>query len=473
MTVPWKYFSLVLGLSILLTHQNLQSDELTLNGLHEIPDENIQMSPDQFILLTQIQEELERQDDMQNLRLAKQYIISGKTDLARFFLNRVGEDSTQLRLIRDRYRAVIALIEDDMVGAIRTLSHKDFDQIHLYPHICLMKVLALMAQPASRELQIELGRCREATESYTTNDHFWLDSLEKLKFQRERELRGTYLSDVNYLLSSNEIVRIWLKIGLYFNQEDLIMRHLSTMPQSIYNSPRARELLGMLYYRLGDYKMALEFTEGIESPTVENIRGNIELSERRHELAFGHFKLALGLKENSLNAIERALPLAWKLEQWADAHELLNKLIRPELDPRLIHSLRTAILIKEQDYEYAQEYLTYLSRSYNHNFPLEIELMQMYVALRLGNSKLITSSSERACSRFDGIACWMAQSNMIWSNIGRTLDRTDTIYSNQRWNLGQLKRKMEYEPLDEVPILDQRDIIELDGEGLGIIPGVI
>jgi hypothetical protein len=447
--------------------------EEELQGLLEIPDESTPLTPDEYLLLAQIEEALLRSSDLDNLRLGKQSLISGKLDLAKFFLNRVGNENMAVRMVRDRYRAMIAFIEDDLNETHRILSHRDFDQNHLYPHICLMRVLALLSKEANFELASEIARCTQATASFTTNNHFWLENIERLKFNRQRELRGTYLSDINFLVTSNEIVRIWLKTGLYFNQEDLILRHLATMPQSLYSSERARELLGMFYYRLGDHKMALEFTEGIESPNVENIRGNIALSEQKDELAFGHYKLALMLKENSLNAIERALPLAWKLEQWNDAHDLLNKLVKPGLDQRMPQSLRTAVLIRQEKFDYAQEYLNFLHRAYNQNFPLELELMQMVTALRTGQRELVERSSERACIRFDGLACWVAQANFLWSNIGRTLERQDNTYRQDRWDLGALKRPMTVEGLDEIPIVDQRDVMELDSEGVSIIPGIL
>lgn len=458
----------VLTLLLLLLSAPTWSSELP--ELEDIPEDFSQLSMDEVKLFEQIDNALKRTGDVENLKLAKQYMISGRTEMAQFFLSRIDDSNRALRLIRDRYQATIAFMNNDFNFGYEILSRPRYTDSQHYPHICLMRVLAMMARPASVDLQNEINRCKDFTADYSANDQFWLENWEKLKMRRQDELRGVLLSDVSYLLSNADVTRIWLKTGLYFNQEKLILDHLSTMPQSVYASPRARELLGMLYYRLGDTKQALEFLEGLESPNVENIRGNIELAQKKYELAFGHYKLALQQKENSLNALERAIPLSWILEQWDDGHEMLNRLNKPKLDPKHIQALRAALYIRQERFDYAREYLLFLTREYAQNLPLELVLMDMYVGLRTGNRDQVTLASERACQRFDGVACWIKNANRVWENLGMTMDRDEAVYAKNHLKLGELKLPQATKGLTEPLLVDQRDIEELDSEGVSLAP---
>jgi hypothetical protein len=51
---------------------------------------------------------------------------------------------------------------------------------------------------------------------------------------------------------------------------------------------------------------------------LKNIKGISIYLQEKEELAFAQFKLALSMKQNSLNAFERILPLAWRLGRWQE-----------------------------------------------------------------------------------------------------------------------------------------------------------
>ncbi len=435
---------------------------LNCHALEELPEDWTDFNIEQVNLQLMIDESLKRQSDLDNLKIAKHFLIGGNLEMSKFFLDRIDQRNKALDKIRDRYLALIDFIEDRPTTSLERLGRPEYNDLKSYPHICLLRVLNQLAGPANQMLEDEMNRCKTATLSSSKNGQFWLENIQKLKFQRQGQLRGALMSDVSFLIESNEIVRIWLKTGLYFNQEELILRHLSTMPQSVYASPRARELLGLLYYRLGDEKMALEFIEGLETPNSENIRGNINLKARKYEIAFGHFQLALKLKANSLNALERSLPLAWKLEQWAEGMRLLDKLIVKEGDKKLQEALRIAFTIRQEKYEFAQDRLNALERAYQTKLPLEIELMKKNTSLKLGLKNQVKNSANRACLRFEGVSCWVAMSEGLWENFGKTLNREDHAALSPTLSFQRYRTPQTISPLEEALSVDQKDIEELD-----------
>jgi tetratricopeptide (TPR) repeat protein len=430
--------------------------------LQEIPEGFTSLSEDEVLILQQIDDAIQRTSAIENLTIAKHYLIAGQTEMARFFINRVGNDKRAVELVKKRYMAVINIMENDFKEAKDILSDPSFSEIAIYPQVCLMKILTLLGGPADSNLEQQMSRCQSEIRQHTNNDLFWLENIEKLKFMRRPELRGMIEADLSYLIQSNDIFRIWLKSGLYFNYESLILNYLETLPTSILASERARELIGFLYYRTGQVAKARDFIEGIESPNADSMRGNFDLQEKKYELAFGHFKLALAKKENSHNAIERALPLAWVLEQWDEAHELLNRHILTGLDQKAKDALRAALYIRQGQHQYAQEYLNSFRRKNQDQMPLELEIMQVVNGLMLGSNELIDRSSHRACQRFDGLSCWIQASRERWQNLGRAIERPDSVYTKNRFDINQLKLARTVTPLTEEQIVDQRDIEELD-----------
>lgn len=465
----WSVLFTTFAASLQLAYASVNPTPLMLE---EIPEDWTLFSEDQIKVYKAQRSLFDTQDRMQNLAFAKSYLVSGNTEKARFFLNRIDQDGDpRVQLIKRRYEALIAFIEDRPEQTFNILTHEDFQGVHTFPHICLLQVLSLLGRPLTPDFTSTLARCQRVTSQYSTNDQYWLSNLEKLKQNRKQEIRGTILSDVQFILSSQEILRIWLKTGLYFNQEQLILNHMETLTDSLLRSARARELIGLLYYRRGNRELATQFIEDIETANAENIRGNIRLEDKQYELAYGHFKLALQSKADSLNALERSLSLAWILEQWSEGLDLLDRFIKPEIDIKNKQALRVAFTIKAEDYEAAEEELRYLEQLFQYRVPLEVDLMKNYIALRTKNPRAALESSERACTRHDGLSCWLNLHELTWGGLSAIIHQDKEVHPRPRFDLDSLKEVSVVSPLQEIPILNQRDIEELDGMEVILVPG--
>lgn len=441
-------------------------------ALEEIPEDWTLFSEDQIMVYRAEKALFETQDRMQNLAFAKSYLVSGNTEKARFFLNRIDEEGdARIQLIKRRYNALIAFIEDRPAVTDDILAHDDFQGPQVFQHICLLQVLSLLAKPLTPNFGSTLSRCQRVTAKYSTNEQYWLSNIEKLKQNKQSEIRGTILSDVQFILSSPEILRIWLKTGIYFNQEQLILNHMETLTDSVLRSARARELIGLLYYRLGNRDLAIQFIEDIETANSENIRGNIRLEDKQYELAFGHFKLALQNKEDSLNALERSLSLAWLLGVWTEGLDLLDRFIKPEIDVKSKQALRVAFTIRTEDFEAAEEELRYLEQLFQFRTPVEVDLMKNYIALRAKDSRRVLESSERSCNRHDGLSCWINMQELTWNNFSEAIHSEKEVHPKPYFDLDQLKQVSAKKPLQETPILNQRDIEELDSLDVKLVPG--
>jgi hypothetical protein len=410
----------------------------------------------------------EKNLDYRNLILAKRGLINGELSLSKFYLGKIDDSETKILPIKIRYQAINEFIKGRYVKVIELLTHPVFKDVRNYKHICLLKIISMMTLPVSNNLRLEISKCREFNKDATINDSMWLTNMEYLKLNDIKSIAGTTSSDIRNIIVDQELVRIWLKTSLYLGEDKLISKNLSALPNSIYRSKRFRELMGFYWYRLGDQTKALSFIEDIESANADNIRGNINLAEKKYELAFGHFKLALQKKSNSLNSLERAIPLAWTLEQWKDGNDLIGRLVDYGLDKNKLKALEIAFLIRQGNFKLAKRNLNILDAEYKGQSPLIVTQMQSYVAFRLNDLPMLKLMSDRGCKKYDGLNCWIQGQLLIWENISKTALRNEMIQGDNKFSIDNLKAKIEIVPIKEEIIIDQYDIEELDSSKITI-----
>lgn len=403
-----------------------------------------------------------KSEDYKFLLLSKQALINGELDIANYYLDKIDNSATSFLPVKKRYKAIIQFIKGNFEKVLEILSDPVFNDVRKYKHICLLKVISLMVVPVSNEMRIEMSKCRGFNEDYSINEQMWLNNMEMLKLNRTNEIAGSKISDIKSIIQDQELVRIWLKTGLYLGESRLIEKNLKSLPSSIFKSKRFRELMGFYYYRLGDFKKALSFIEDINTSNAENIRGNINLMEKKYELAFGHFKLALNKKSNSYNSLERAIPLAWILEQWADGNKLLGRLVEYGVDKNRLRALEVAFQIRQENFELAHRNLKLLESEYKGQAPMIVIQMLAYVAFRRNDVQTLKIMADKACKKFDGLNCWIMGQLLIWENISKTANRDEMIRGDRKFDIDSLKMKAEIKPIQEEVLIDQYDIEELD-----------
>ena len=406
----------------------------------------------------------QKTNDLESLILAKKFLVNGDTEWAQYFLNKVNTNESDLNVVIKRYKAWISFIEGKYEETEEMLNSREFSEVENFKEVCLLKILTKMIGPYNKELAQELSYCSIITRLYSNNEQYWLENLTKLKTKKFGQIKGMNTSDIQYIISDQQLVRIWLKTGLFINREDLIEKHLKSIPSSIYRSKRTRELIGFYHYRKGEFDKAKDFVEDIDTPNAENIRGNINLKDKKYELAFGHFKLALNKKANSLNALERAIPLAWILEQWKDGLELIGRLVDESIDVQKKDALESAFHIRMSNFDLAERKLRILDAEYQGQPPLEVDIMRSYVALRNNDPKTLYLTSKNACRRYDGLSCWIQNQLIIWENIGKTIERDEEIQAENTFDLENIKKFVTPEPMQESIYIDQKDIEELDSQ---------
>ncbi|MBF0299743.1 MAG: hypothetical protein HQK51_13545 [Oligoflexia bacterium] len=391
----------------------------------------------------------------------KTKIINGNLSDAQQDLLKFKTRARMLNVVRYKYLAIIHFIKGEYESALNILRSSIFLSSVQYKKNCLIIVQSLMFLHRIEEAQKEFSICYRNTHQYSINDFLWVKSL--ISFI-SIEKKDSLIKDFDLNASTDEELKIWLKLGLYLNREEIIVSALEGVHDDFYKDKKIRELLGFMYYRLKDKKMAQNFLDGINSANRENILGNIVLEDKKFEIAYGYFQLALKKKINSLNAVERAVPLAWILKKWEEG-QLLTKKLPKKIEKRVERlSLLTAFDVRRGNFKEAKENLIKLEGILNGSLPREINILFAYTSLMLDDYDRFRKYSEMACRQYDALACTNILSYLLWPDLNKMIKGGKTSYEDSEITMENIKKTPELDKLDEDVFINQQDIEELDNK---------
>jgi hypothetical protein len=424
----------------------------------------------------------QRQDDLIMLGKIKLALIRGDLDYAKELIGEYHPLLISNELIKKRYALMVAFIQRDFEKVLELAKDPSFARSATFTKICTMKIVARLAtfkndksnnQKEAKALQKDMDFCSHYLFSNSPSKLFWLKTLVRIALNEEDLIQPQKLQDLlqNYKDFSPSDLRLWLKLALFLNKEKDFAPVVNKLHPSYYQDSALRELMGMIEYRAGNYPLAYNFVEDLSTPNAENIKGNQKLAEKKYELAYGYFALALKKKRNSLNAVERALPLTWMLQKWEEGHDLTTKM-RSTLGtlPNKL-TLLAAFLVRSQAFDKAYQRLQEVERIFQGELPLEVNLLMAYTTLMLHQEgqeqqfqEEATKYADKACQQYDLMSCLWLIDLSLWPNLAKTIrDREAPPPLDQNGlNLEELKNETTATPIQESVFIQQKEIEELD-----------
>jgi len=429
----------------------------------------------------EIAQKLKIQDFKKNiteLQTAKMFIVNGRINKAKRILDNLNDLPTKLENIKKRYVSLIYFIKGDYKNSLEILNSMNIqEQSVSFKDICLIKIFSHMALDKITNLEQLLLNCKISSNEYAKSFHFWPSNMASLKMLKQSStdsqslpIESSITSTMLDFITDVDTIQLWLKIAIYSNMEAKLVPLLKHISPKIYQSATVRELIGLLYYRLNDFDNSLKYLSEINTANAENIIGNILLKTKQYEIAFGHFNLALRYKHNSLNSLERNIPLSWLLGKWDNGINFINLLTENGIEENNITTLKTAFLIQQNQYEKAWNQIQMLKTNFKKALPLKILLMGEYLSLILNKADSINYFSDNACKKFNGLSCWIKHQSIQWKSLPALIQNDTTILDNDTISLDLLKESADVSPIIEELVIGQRDIEELDSIEFGITP---
>ena len=398
-----------------------------------------------------------------SLKLAKYYLVNGNFEKADFFLKQINPSTTPLYPIYYNYKAFLQFAQNkfsDVIKTLNVLEHKSILPLSISQQgeVCIIKIASFLALKKHLNMNKEINKCIIYTKEYSKTNHYWLKGLSNFFNRRNTTSdKEQFLSYINSY-SNNEMTKLWLKFAIFTDREDFILPGMLKIPLQAYRSKRIRELLGFIYFQQGDNKLAFDFTEDLHLPNAEIVKGSLELLKKANELAFGHYNIALSKNPNSLMALTKAIPLAWKLKQWEQGYKLISSVPTSNLFPRTKIAIQTAFLIQMDNLAMTEGNLRLLQILFKNFTPFKINLISSYIALMNNDRPLLEIHSGNACRKLDGISCWIYMNTINWNNLGEIIKRDRPIIEKTEFSIEDLKKDVIIRPIVEDSLLTE-DII--------------
>jgi hypothetical protein len=407
---------------------------------------------------------------LQKLGAIKYEIINGNLEKAKLLLlqSRYADDFS--KNIQFRYLGIIHFIEGNFKQSQEFLTQKGMYNLTSDDTVCILRTLNFLIMNEVAKGQLEWKRCLDVTINQSETQHVWMNTILKLKINDEPQITSVPFKKVNIENEKGDFLRLFLKMALYLNQQDKIFDRLPFLGDVAFADPEIRELIGMLYYREGKLAKAYQFVEDLASPNSENIKGNLYLAQKKYELAYGQFKLALNKKANSQNALERIIPIAWILKQWDDGLGYLANLQADPKDQYAKMAIEAAFLTQAQKYHEASKKLETIVVGSNDAQSTEVNQLYTFNAMMLKNKDLAETYADKACKLKDGLNCWLQFQLTLWDNFALTAHRDDDVFQKEMDITEELIAEFEENPIQEKLFISQKDIEEMDNDIIRLYP---
>jgi tetratricopeptide (TPR) repeat protein len=404
----------------------------------------------------------------EELKKIKYYLINGELELAKVYLQKLTFGQSKLKPIAFRYLGMIAFIEKDYQKSIKFLTYGELKNPPHFGKICGVLVLNKIILNDVKELQVNWERCRrEAMRDINETNLAWLDTLVNLKLEIRPGISRTPFKNVTLRALENVDLKILLKLAIYLNQEKMVVDQLPELLPEQLADTEVRELAGHIFFRSGKFANAYKFIEDIKSPNAENIKGNLYLLREKYEIAYAQFKLALKEKQNSQNALERMVPIAWLLGDWKAGSAYSQQLITREGTEANKLTIMAAFEMQSGKYERSRAILREIRQKSRRGNTLEVSQIGSFAALMENDPEELKVSASQACILLDMVNCWVLYQAYHWGNFPLVIRRGDEIPYKEEWT--KLTQEKLPGKLSEPIYVYQQDIEELDDKLIKLI----
>jgi len=410
--------------------------------------------------LNKIQFQLQKHH-REELKKIKYFLLNGELRMASIYMMKIAHSNNKFKPIIYRYLSYIHFIDGNYSMAEAYLN--SFELLK-YPHfskICVLNTLNKIVLNQLNKLEEHWLRCK--TENYkglNLSASKWLETLIELKLRPRIGMTQIPFKKVNFSQLSNTELRTLLKMAMYLNQEKLILDELDRFEVEQLKDIEVRELLGQILFRSGLFAKAYEYIEDLKTPNAESMKGNLYILREKYELAYAQFKLALDKKINSVNAMDRLLPLAWILKDWQYGGELSQSTIVPPNKFIEKLTLLAAFHLQAGDLKKSLNVIEKIYEKSKKGEALDVTQMATFLGLMLSNSKMMLKNAEISCHHLDVNNCWLLLQSHHWENLSMLVKKEGEI--KHKNIIDELKEKDISNPIEEKIYINQKDIEELD-----------
>lgn len=440
-----------------------ESDHYVNRGSYQLPEEIFDIKELNRVLFSELSRE------SKDLKKAKYYLLNGKTKEAELHLSKLAYSHTKLRPIIHRYLGTLSFIQGRYEKSQIYLSIPELLNFPHHAKVCTLQILNQIVLNQVNNLALNWDKCQLSNVAeFKVRNVVWLDTLVKIKTDTSEDVTKKPFSRIRLDALHLRDLKILLKLSIYLNQDKMLLPGLELIQAEELKDQELREIMGHMYYRNGELVNAYRFIEDLKTPNAETMKGNLYVLRGKYELAYAQFKLALEMKHNSENALERLLPLAWILGDWKQGSIYAENLPSDLRYKAQKLTLLTAFMVQRGEFEKAEEILHYITTQTGQGTHLDVTQLHGFTKLMRSKPQEFAKEAKMSCSQYDLVSCWLLFQNVHWQDLPFVVRRKGEIEHTQNWKT-LVSSKLD-KPLTEKKFINQLDVEELDDQLIKLIP---
>ena len=324
--------------------------------------------------------------------------------------------------------------------------------------LCQIRISLLFSQ--KKPIDKTWKKCFSYLSDHIFYNGIFLNNLIEI-YNNDKEAKSAFnLFKASGELDNIEKIKTWLKMALYFNQEEYILDYLSLIPPKAYRSRSVRELIGAIFYRLGDKERAENFVIDVKTSNAENILGNQNLVKNNFELALGHFLIAIKKNPLSMNALKRIIPLSYILEKYELGLQQTKNFLKIKNQSNIII---VAFLNKLKQYQEAYRNISKELNLLKRNPDLINYLLAIPITINLNKISEASKYTKAACKQGNLMGCELYQASYYWGNLMDAKKEKENIKASII-NYKDFIFPKDNNPIDEDVIINQKEIEKIDDQ---------
>lgn len=406
----------------------------------------------------------EKKYDINLLQEIKFNLINGNIQQAKKNLKDY-KNKGKLILIPDFYQSIIYFLEGDYSKSNQVIKYKLQSYFNGHSRSCMLYLYNKLQLGNFDNIDKDLYKCMSSNSKWSPSNYFWANILIKKITNdsflfKENKLNKLF---VNYDDIEENIWALWLKMSLYYGQEKEFQFLLEKIPPNLFKSARIKELLGFLYYRLKDIDLAKDFFNDISTVNSEVAMANIYIQEGKYELALGHLLVALKLKSNSINTVNRLALLYWKLGDYQKGYQIAEKFPVNKNEGTQKILMTMPFYLKEKKFKRVISKFTTLKKVYGDDLPLKSLQTSVIAFLMENQMKNYKKYAESLCLKLDLIGCYQYGWSQIWEDLPKMIKQKTVVDLDEKeLSLREVIHSKKREPIPDISYIRQIDIEELD-----------
>lgn len=338
-----------------------------------------------------------------------------------------------------------------------------------YNIVCGLFILNKLFINNLDKIESELDTCKNINKDFNTFSHFFTEAIVHKKTGQNLEKTDRFFYENAQSFSSENEIKAYLKLAIVLNQHKKVINLLANLPPSAYESKEIRELLGFIFFRLGEFKKVSKYLQNINTVNSNNLLSTILLRDKKWDLAFARLLVSLKLNPYIETTLDRLITLTIKTKKYdlglkyTEKKKFFLNSFNDDINLDEYKLLYIYFNLKNGNFRKAYAEVDQLMKTFRENTPDIILAIGSFLATVI-QQKSVNEENYlfKSCERRNILSCYFLQTLGYFNGLNYFVEEFNAQSLSRTIKIDELKKGTFFNPIKEQVFINQKYIEELD-----------